>query len=179
MRRLQPAHARLRRGVRVLEVINIVVGRDPGRRPHELVGDPAQFSYLFRRKDIGDDDEPVALIGLSLRLGQHSISFPTRSLGVHYAYFAATAIVCPSIAGLSAKAGMISRAKRRIFLIEPPKLISTYSTPPSRNASSFFAMSSGVPKIAVSSQRRRTSSSSRAKRSRSSPSGRRDRLLIR
>ena len=91
------------------------------------------------------------------------------------AYFAAAAS-----AGLAAKAGMISRAKRRMFSREPPKLTIMYSTPPARSASILRQISSGVPNSAVSSQMRRTSfSSSRAKRSRSSPSGRRDRLLIR
>src|SRR5205085_11431275 len=61
-------------------------------------------------------------------------------------YFAAAAR-----AGLPAKAGMMSRAKRRIFSREPPKLIMTYSTPPARNAANFRAMSSGVPNSAVSS----------------------------
>jgi len=89
-------------------------------------------------------------------------------------YFAAAAS-----RGGSAKAGMMSRAKRRMFAREPPKLTMTYSTPPARSASSLRAIWSGVPKSAVSSHSRRISASSwRAKRSRSSP-GRSASLLIR
>jgi hypothetical protein len=40
----------------------------------------------------------------------------------------------------SAKAGMMSRAKRRILWREPPKLTMTYSTPPRRSASSLRAI---------------------------------------
>src|SRR5205823_15124486 len=70
----------------------------------------------------------------------------------HYFAAAAAAIRSP-------KAGRMSRAKRWMLSREPPKLIITYPTPPARSASSFVAMSSGVPKIAVSLPRWRTAAS--------------------
>src|SRR6516164_6255362 len=90
-------------------------------------------------------------------------------------YFAATTCIC----GSPAKAGMMSRAKRRICSRDPPKLMMSYSTPPFRSFSSLFMISSGEPKRALSALSWRASlSSSRMYRVRVSPPGRRARALI-
>ena len=74
MRCLQPAHPRLRRRVRVLQVIDFVIGADPRRIAHEFVGDPTQLLDLGGREDIGHDDDAVAVIGGALRVGKHGLS---------------------------------------------------------------------------------------------------------
>src|SRR5215471_1396009 len=63
-------------------------------------------------------------------------------------------------AGISAKAGMISRAKRRICSRDPPKLTMMYSTPPFCSFSSLRMISSGEPKRALSALSCRASFSS-------------------
>src|SRR6266436_4460907 len=71
-------------------------------------------------------------------------------------YFAANTCGC----GSPAKAGMMSRAKRRICSRDPPKLMMTYSTPPCRRFSSLRMTSSGLPKRALSALSCRASFSS-------------------
>src|SRR6516162_6635522 len=91
-------------------------------------------------------------------------------------YFAAKTCIC----GSPAKAGIMSRAKRRICSRDPPKLMMMYSTPPFCSFSSLRMISSGEPKSALSALSCRASfSSSRMYRARVSPFGRRASLLIR
>src|SRR5262245_8560637 len=58
---------------------------------------------------------------------------------------AAEAVLELNLAGLSEKAGMISRAKRRRLSREPPQFMITYSTPTRRKASSLLMIFSGAP----------------------------------
>jgi hypothetical protein len=74
MWRLQPAHPRLVRRVRVLEVINRVVGGHRRRRGNELVGHPTQLRDLLSRKDVGDDYKAIAIIVGALCSCEHLVS---------------------------------------------------------------------------------------------------------
>ncbi len=76
MRRLQPPHARLDGGMRIFEIIDLVIGGDRRRVAHELVGDPAQLVGLGRREDIRYDNEAVPLISGALRIGEHRVGSP-------------------------------------------------------------------------------------------------------
>jgi hypothetical protein len=60
--------------MRVLEVINRVVGGHRRRRGNELVGHPAQLRDLLRRNDVSDDDKAIAIIGGALCTREHSVS---------------------------------------------------------------------------------------------------------
>src|SRR5271169_6961821 len=73
MWRLQPTDPRLVSRVRVLEVINRVVGGHRRRRGNELVGHPTQLRDILSREDIGDDDEAVAIIGGALCIREHAV----------------------------------------------------------------------------------------------------------
>ena len=75
---LQPAHPRLVR-MRVLEVINRVVGGHRRRRGNELVSHPAQLRDILSREEVGNDDEAIAIIGGALRTCERSVS-PSRPL---------------------------------------------------------------------------------------------------
>src|SRR6516164_6987902 len=68
---LQPAHPRLVRRVRILEVINRVVGGHRRRRGNELIGHPTQLRDILSREDVGDDDEAIAIIGGALSVSEH------------------------------------------------------------------------------------------------------------
>ena len=74
MWRLQSAHPRLVRRVRVLQVINRVVGGHRRRRGNELVGHPTQLRDILSREDFGDDDEAIPIIGGALCTCEHSVS---------------------------------------------------------------------------------------------------------
>ena len=65
---------RLVRGMRFLEVVDLVVGDDKARVAHERVGDPAQCFHLLRRQKYRGRDEPVAPIGSEVGLREHGSS---------------------------------------------------------------------------------------------------------
>jgi len=76
---LQSAHPRLVRRMRVLEVINRVVGSHRRRRGNELVSHLAQLRDILSREDVGNDDEAIAIIGGALCTCERSVS-PSRLL---------------------------------------------------------------------------------------------------
>src|SRR3954464_12333455 len=76
MRRLQPAHPRFARRMRILQVVDFVIGGDRRRVAHEFVGDPAQLVDLGRREHVWHDDKAVALIGGALRIDKHGAVSP-------------------------------------------------------------------------------------------------------
>src|SRR5216683_4896021 len=106
----------------------------------------------------------LALARAPLKLVEHP-EFETHQKSS--CYFAAKTRIC----GSPAKAGMMSRAKRRICSRDPPKLMITYSTPPFCSLSSLRMISSGLPKRALSALSCRASFSSNIYRDLVSPSG--------
>src|SRR5580704_8785483 len=106
-----------------------------------------QYDMLPYRPPIGKSQQARLRYRFSNRThGEPDAGFP---------HWPANASGC----GSSANAGMRSRAKRRMFSREPPKLMMTYATPPWRRASSLHMISSGVPKSALSAFSYRASSS--------------------
>src|SRR5271167_3350334 len=121
--------------------------RRPGQSEAEAFA--TAFDLLeSRREGLG-----LALARAPLKLVEHA-EFETHRRSS--CYFAAKTCIC----GSPAKAGIMSRAKRRICSRDPPKLMMTYSTPPFCNFSSLRMISSGEPKRALSALSCRASFSS-------------------
>ena len=81
-RRFQPAHARQRRAVGGLEIIEIVVGRNAARFANDAVGKVAQLGELLALDQARDHQIAVAPISLDLLVGEHADDHSTvRRLG--------------------------------------------------------------------------------------------------
>ena len=81
-RGLQPAHARQRRAVAGLEIVEIVVGRNAARFANDAVGEGAQLGELLALDQARDHQIAVAPISLDLLVGEHAEDHSTvRRLG--------------------------------------------------------------------------------------------------
>ena len=76
VRGLDPAHARVVRGVAVLEVVDLVVRGDAAGALDEIVRDAAKALHLVRRQNVRDDDGADVVVFLDLGLGQHEFFRP-------------------------------------------------------------------------------------------------------
>src|SRR5579871_3730121 len=83
VRRLDAAHPRLPRRVRIFEIIDVVIGRDAACRGDEIVSHAPQSLDLARGEDVGQHHEPVASIGGKIGWRQHCPSTRRPRSGRH------------------------------------------------------------------------------------------------
>ena len=73
MRRLDAAHARVLRRVRILQIVDVVVGRHVARAIDKTVGAITQALDLGRRQQARQDDVAVPVVNFHLRAIEHLI----------------------------------------------------------------------------------------------------------